>query len=324
MAKIPMRKILTLLCGLLIYCTPLYAQELYLLGGSLGDTASSDRSYSWSLEYMQALGEYTAFSVSWLNEGHLPNNHRDGPTVQFWGHTKRIDKQFVLAAGVGPYYYYDTELARSGRRFSDTHGVGGVFSLAGFWYTESPWVIQLRSNLVKTNNIDTYSAMVGVGYQLDYSSARGTSSEAGPPRAKTTDNEITVFIGQTTVNSANSPQSLAQSIEYRRGIARYVDWTIAWLNEGDNHLIRRNGILSQAWLVRAFLDEHLALGVGLGPYFLVDKYGDEDRYTVAGVITFSASYRFNPNWLVRFSWNRITTDYNRDTDVIMVGPGYRF
>jgi hypothetical protein len=148
MAKTPMRQILVLLCGLLIYCTPLHAQELYLLGGSIGDTASGDRSYTWSLEYMQALGEYTAFSVSWLNEGHLPNNHRDGPTMQLWAHTKPIDKQFVLAAGVGPYYFYDTELAKQGRGFSDTHGVGGVFSLAGFWYTESPWVIQLRSNLV--------------------------------------------------------------------------------------------------------------------------------------------------------------------------------
>jgi hypothetical protein len=323
-----MRKILTLLCGLLLYCTPLYAQELYLLGGSIGDTASGDRSYTWSLEYMQELGEYTAISVAWLNEGHLPSNHRDGPTVQLWGHTKRIYKQFVLAAGVGPYYYYDTELAKIGRGFSDTHGVGGVFSLAGFWYTEGPWVIELRTNLVKTNDIDTYSAMVGVGYQLDYSSAHGPSSEAGPPHVKTTDNEITVMIGQTTVNSANSPESIAQSIEYRRGITRYLDWTIAWLNEGDNRLIRRNGILSQAWLVRAFLDEHLALGVGLGPYVLVDRHGssrdDEDTETVAGVITFSASYRFNPNWLVRLSWNRITTSYNRDTDVIMAGPGYRF
>ena len=319
-----MSMILIFLCGLLIYCTPLEAQELYLLGGIIEDTASSDRSYTWSLEYMQALGEYTAISISWLNEGHLPNNHRDGPTVQFWGHTKRIYRQFVLAAGAGPYYFYDTELAKQGRGFSDSHGLGGVFSLAGFWYTESPWVIQLRSNLVKTNNIDTYSAVVGVGYQLDYSSAREPSSGAGPTRAKTTDNELTVMIGQTTVNSANSPESLSQSIEYRRGIARYLDWTIAWLNEGDNRLIRRNGILSQAWLVRAFFDEHLALGAGAGPYFLVDTHGNEDRYTVAGVITLSASYRFNPNWLVRLSWNRITTDYNRDTDVIMIGPGYRF
>jgi hypothetical protein len=103
-----------------------------------------------------------------------------------------------------------------------------------------------------------------------------------------------------------------------------LDWTIAWLNEGDNRLIRLNGILSQAWLVRAFFDEHLALGVGLGPYFLVDTHSNEDRYTVAGVITLSASYRFNPNWLVRLSWNRVTTDYSRDTDVIMIGPGYRF
>ncbi|MCX5820016.1 MAG: hypothetical protein NT047_08925 [Deltaproteobacteria bacterium] len=233
-----------------------------------------------------------------------------------------------MAAGVGPYYYYDTELAKTGRGFTNTHGLGGVFSLAGFWYTESPWVIQLLTNLVKTNNIDTYSAMVGVGYQLDYSPASAPSSEARPPRVKTTDNEITAFIGQTIVNSSNSPESTAQSIEYRRGVARYIDWTIAWLNEGDNRLIRRNGILSQAWLVQGFFDEYLTLGVGLGPYVTVDRHrslrNDEDKDTVAGVITLSASYRFNPNWLVRLSWNRIATNYNRDTDVVMIGPGYRF
>jgi hypothetical protein len=88
--NIPMRKILTLLCGLLIYCSPVSAQEFYLLGGALGDTASSNRSYTWSLEYMQGLGEYTAISISWLNEGHLPNNHRDGIMAQFWGRTKII------------------------------------------------------------------------------------------------------------------------------------------------------------------------------------------------------------------------------------------
>ena len=154
-----MTKLFALLCALLIYCAPLYAQELHVLGGMLSDTANHDQSYTWSLEYLQKIKEHLAFSVSWLNEGHLPNNHRDGIAVQLWGQTKRLDNRFVLAAGVGPYVYYDTELVRNGRGFSDTHGVGGIFSLAGLWYTESPWIIQLRTNMVKTNNIDTYSAM---------------------------------------------------------------------------------------------------------------------------------------------------------------------
>jgi hypothetical protein len=319
--------ILACLCGLLIYTAPLSAQELYLLGGALGRTASSDRTYTWSLEYTQALGEHTAISAAWLNEGHLPNHHRDGIMVQFWGRTRKINKQLVLAAGIGPYLWYDTELAESGFGYTDTHGVGGVFSLAGLWYTESPWVIQLRSNMIRTNSTDTYSAMVGLGYQLNHSQGHSPSSEIRTGE-RTTGNEITVFIGQTIANSYESQKSTAQGIEYRRRIARYLDWTIAWLNEGDNRLARRNGVLSQAWAVRAFFNDHLTLGVGFGPYLLIDKYrsipNDEDTDVLAGMVTLSASYRFNPQWLVRLSWNRVTTNYNRDTDVIMIGPGYSF
>ena len=320
-------QILTFLFVLLICCKPLSAQELYLLGGALGDIESSNRSYSWALEYLQGLGEYTAFSISWLNEGHLPNNHRDGVAAQFWARTKKIDNQFVLAAGAGPYYFYDTLLAERGRGFNDTHGVGGIFSLAGLWYTESPWVIQLRSNVIKTNSIDTWSAIVGVGYQLDYLRARSLSSQSEVNK-KTTDNEISILIGQTTINSSNSQQSVAEEIEYRRGITRYLDWTVALVNEGDNRLDNRSGILSEIWAVRDFANDRLALGIGLGPYFLIDRNRSatqtQDVYAIAGVLSLSASYRFNPNWLARLSWNRVATNYNRDADVIMIGPGYRF
>lgn len=325
--KYSVSQIFMLIFGLLIHCTPTSAQELYLLGGGLGDTATSDRSYSWSLEYMHSLGEYTAYSISYLNEGHLPNNHRDGVTAQFWVRTKKIHKQFVLAAGVGPDYYYDTLLAQKGSGFSDTHGLGAAFSLAGFWYTDSPWVIQLRNNWIKTNNIDTWSVTVGLGYQLDYSQKQIPASEAQTNK-KTTDNEISILIGQSTINSADSQESVAETIEYRRGIARHLDWTVAIINEGDNRLANRSGILTELWAVRDFANDHMAIGVGLGPYFLIDRHRSpqltQDWYSVAGVISLSASYRFNPNWLVRFTWNRIATNYDRDADVIMIGPGYRF
>jgi hypothetical protein len=326
--KIPLFKGLTYLCGLLFFCTPLYAQELYLLGGIIGDTARSDFSYTYSVEYKQKLGEYTSASLSYLNEGHLPDHHRDGIAVQFWGHTQPMNGRFVMAAGIGPYYYYDTVLAGRGASFSDDHGLGGMFSIAGLWYTKSPWIIQLRTNFIKTNNIDTYSAMLGVGYRLDYGQAPRSSFGAHHTPEKTRDNQLTGFIGQTIVNSRSSPKSTAQSLEYRRRITPYLEWTIAWLNEGDNRLIRRNGLLSQGWLVRDFFDEHLSLGVGFGPYVLIDRYRspsyNESEETVAGIFSLSASDRFLSNWLVRLSWNRVATTYNRDTDVLLIGLGYCF
>jgi hypothetical protein len=59
--------------------------------------------------------------------------------------------------------------------------------------------------------------MIGLGYQLDYSSEQRPSGEAAPHGEKTTNNEITAFVGQTIVNSFNSRSSTAESIEYRRG-----------------------------------------------------------------------------------------------------------
>jgi len=45
---------------------------------------------------------------------------------------------------------------------------------------------------------------------------------------------------------------------------------------------------------------------------------------LAGIVTLTGSYRIHRHWDVRTSWNRIVTDYNRDTDIILGGVGYRF
>jgi hypothetical protein len=45
---------------------------------------------------------------------------------------------------------------------------------------------------------------------------------------------------------------------------------------------------------------------------------------VPGIITLTASYRFDPRWFARLSWNRVVTHYDRDTGVILLGGGYRF
>lgn len=323
--------ILILIIMLLIWAPAALGQELYLLGGAINNTDSGDRSYAWALEYMQGLGKYTAVSVSWLNEGHLPNNHRDGISAQLWGRVNLFHQRFSLAAGIGPYLFYDTLQARNGRGFSDTHGEGAIASIAGIWYTESRWLLQVRANWIETgNSIDTASVMFGIGYQLDAPPVRGPLSAAPPQRERTTRNEITVLIGQTIVNSLGSQQATAQSVEYRRGLARYVDATVAWLNEGDERLYRRNGLLAQLWAVREFLDDRIALGIGFGPYWLIDSYrdvspanqGGHDR--IAGIVSLTASYRVTADWALRLSWNRIATSYNQDSDVIMAGPSYRF
>ena len=324
-----MRRVIFLFFLVLISC-PVQAQEFYLLGGVAGDPDTSERSYSWQLEYMQEVGEHFAASLSYLNEGHLPDHHRDGNTLQGWMHTRVLDQRLSLAAGAGPYYYFDTTKGTTGGLSANDHGWGGMLSLAATWYTDSRWLFQLRTNWVGVGrSFDTLSAVAGIGYQLESPSLPEQHPKEPSRLEKTTNNEITMFLGQTIVNDFKSTHDVAMSIEYRRGLWRYLDWTVAWLYEGDERLIRRNGVTTQLWAVRPFFGDRLALGVGGGAYFAIDRYhdlfnGNGGSKLLSGIFTLTGSYRIHPRWDVRTSWSRLITTYNMDTDVILGGIGYRF
>jgi hypothetical protein len=320
---------LTLLLTVLL-SIPVSAQELFLLGGVVQNTATSDNDKAWQLEYREGLGENFAYSLTYLNEGHVPSHHRDGNAALLWTRVNLLDRRLSLAAGVGPYFYYDTTNAHGSDTYANRHGWGGMTSVAATWYTDNRWLFQLRSNWVATNDsIDTFSTLIGIGYQLEAPSNPGPVASARPAANPVTDNELTLFGGTTIVNSFDSQSSGALGVEYRRGISRYLDWTVGWLYEGDNRLVRRNGLTTQLWAVKAFFDDSFALGVGGGAYIVIDRYqhlveNRDGRQALSGLMTLTGSYRFHPDWNLRTSWNRIVTNYDRDTDVILGGVGYRF
>ncbi|MDD4872012.1 MAG: hypothetical protein PHR77_15755 [Kiritimatiellae bacterium] len=314
---------------MLVFICPVRAQEFSFLGGTLRDTETHESSYSWQYEYMQGLGEPLAFSLSYLNEGHLPDHHRDGHTGQLWARVNMLDRRLSLAVGVGPYYYSDTTRISSEDPYINDHGWGIMASLAATWYTENRWLFRLRANGIETDGMETLSVLLGIGYQLESPPSPGPLVSSQSQDKNTTHNEITIFSGVTIVNSFSSEPSTAVSIEYRRSLWRYLDWTIAWIDEGDNDMIDRNGFASQLWLGKRFCSDHLTLGFGGGVYGASDNYSDEHNEqdndnTLSGIITLTGSYRFHPNWGIRASWNRILTDYDRDTDVILCGISYLF
>lgn len=314
---------LILLC-FLFDTNPVCAQELAVLGGLIENTKSGNCSFLWQLDYRDTLGKHLAYSFTYLNEGHLPDHHRDGYSGQLWLRADVPDSRLSLAAGAGPYYYFDTTQSPSVSYNLNDHGWGALVSLAATWYTESPWLFQLRSNWVAaSDSIDTFSAAFGIGYQLDRKPASQQRKQASSERDKTTNNEITAFIGQTSVFTDGSPHSPAVSIEYRRGLWRYVDWTVAWLYEGDNDGSQMNGLATQLWAARAFVDDRLALSIGAGPYIAVDRL-QHNQVLVSGIATMSAAYRFHPRWGMRASWNRIITDNDRDADIWLAGISYLF
>lgn len=307
------------------------AQELVLLGGVQSTESLGERSYGYAYSYQHNLGENWYATFTYLNEGHVTDHHRDGHSAQIWWRYLTADRRVTLALGAGPYRYFDTTDARADGTYDNHHGWGALLSVAATWYVNGgPWMLQARYNRAQVpSSIKTNTLLVGVGYQLDRSD-RGGPTVPPPGRSdNVTQNELTVFLGETIVNSFDSQTSFARAVEYRRGLWRYVDGTISYINEGENAALRRNGVAAQAWLTRAFFRDQLTLGVGVGPYYAVDLSQKGLNASSApsrwsGLLSMSASYRLGEHWLARLTWNRAITGYDRDTDVILGGIGYRF
>lgn len=312
---------------LLIVSIPVHAQELHLLGGAVQNDIDDDISYAWQYDYREGLGKHFLVSISYLNEGHFDVRHRDGYSFQFWTRVNILDRRLSLAAGVGPYYSFDTVMSPDNSNFVDEHGLGFMTSISVIWYAENNRLFQARVNREEVNGVHTVSVLLGVGFQLEPAAEPGPLRQSKGQDHNTTLNEITVLGGMTIVNSFGSEPSTAVSVEYRRELWKYLEWTFAWLDEGDNDMIDRGGVMTELWLARTFFDGSVTFSCGGGVYSALDHVRIQDdglgnERTLSGVVSWSGSYRFKQHWGCRVSLSRVMTSYNRDTDVLVAGIGY--
>lgn len=310
------------------FSSALEAQELSLLGGWLRADRPGESTYAWGFTYLQALDEHNALSYSWINEGHVQDNHRDGFALQYWRRGTFFDRRLSLAAGVGVYNYFDTIAAVDNKRYIDSHGWAPIFSLTATWFTEERLFYQFRLNeILVSRSYNTFSAMFGIGYELDAPNGHGPLS-GSTSSSMPSGNEITAMAGWTEVNSLRSPGAFAYGVEYRHGFGRYIDGTISWINEGHTQINTRSGAAAQIWLRRSFFNDRLNLGVGAGPYYALDTHRVKDGTDTGGklslLLTMSAAYNVTRHWYVRASWNRVMTSYDKDSDIYLGGIGYRF
>ena len=300
------------------------AQDLSVQAGATRTHAPPNTTYGWLMSYDHDLDDHLFASFTYQNEGHVPGHHRDGHTAQLWARTKAFTPGLSLAAGVGPHHYFDTTVAegRPSTDFRDAHGWGAIYSLAAVYRPgTSPWFYRLVVNRVQTrNSLDTTTLMVGAGYRLeqDGSFRRNATTNGWKDR----NDEIVVMAGQTIVNSFESQGAAATSIEYRYGFTPVLRGAIGWVNEGDARLIRRNGVIVQGWFEPSFYEDRFTLGLGFGAYFALDQYHPERR--VQGILSTTFSYHVARGWLGRITWHRIASTYDRDSDIILLGVGYRF
>jgi len=135
-------------------------------------------------------------------------------------------------------------------------------------------------------------------------------------------NEIAVFGGVSILNRGGGDRdSVGYAVEYRRDIADYVQWSVAFLDEGKKGNMERRGGATQLWLAGHFGDK-LSLGLGGGYYLAHDDYRNtwENDFIVSATAAYPVSNRLN----IRFSFDRIAAPRDGDADLIRVGIGYRF
>jgi len=302
------------------------AQEIFGLAGAMSaDSPQGGHSYAWLVSYHQELAEHLAASFTYQNEGHVPNHHRDGHALQLWAKAAAFSPRLSFAAGAGPYRYYDTTVASSDTSdYSNAHGYGVLYSATATWSATGRWLYQVRLDHVETKkSIDTTELVFGVGYRLDQDDA--ALYQASASRAAAKRDEVTFFAGVTKVNSFDDNQAAAASIEYRHAFGPVFRGSIGWLHEGASSLVGRYGLVTQGWYEPSFFADRFTLGVGLGVYVAVDedREGDHGAFA-AGMLTMTASYRIGRDWTARFSWNRVLSNYDRDSDILLLGLGYRF
>jgi hypothetical protein len=319
--------VLVLLCAGL----KLQAQELTFLGGLLPKSSLNRSSLTWQVDYRQDLARYFAASMAYINEGHVPGHHRDGTAFEAWGRLPFSQDSLAISLGAGAYYFYDTQSLPGGDT-ANIHGTAPIYSFSATGYLSDRWFYRLMLNRISPANqskVNTVTIGAGFWFGQDKKPTPGKLGDAPNEEAYVTENELTVFGGQSVVNTFLSQKARAYAGEYRRGIFPHVDWTASAIYEGDPEIIRRSGVATQLWFVNTFFNDRFTVGGGIGPYIFIDhkhpaSAGKKNPAAVAPLASLTCSVRLSEHWIVRAVFDRVTSSYNRDADIFLLGLGYRW
>ena len=307
------------------------AQELTLLGGAMKATDIRQSSYAYELDYRQDFYRNLAASVAYLNEGHVPGHHRDGYAVEVWGRLPTPHNRFSLSLGAGAYFFYDTQVLPSGGS-ADVHGTAPIISVTGTGYLSNRWFYSLSLNqILPAHELKVTTASLGIGYWFgrEEKPTPGQFGHGLDEKAAVTGNELTVFAGQSVVNTFRSQSARAYALEFRRGLIRHVDWTATFIYEGNPEIVRRSGLALQAWAVNNFFQDRVTVGIGFGPYIYIDRKhpadaGNINPAAITPLASLSLATRLTDRWNLRLMVDRVTSSYNRDADIILLGLGPRW
>jgi len=307
------------------------AQELTLLGGILPKTDTERSTYTYQVDYRQDFYRNFAGSIAYINEGHLRRHHRDGTAWEAWARLPLFNDRMAVSFGLGGYYFFDTQPLPNGDT-ANVHGTAPIYSLSATGYLSGRMFYRLMFNRITPSHqitVNTMTIGAGLWFGQEKRPTAGKLGDAPDEYSYVTQNELTLFGGQSVVNTFFSQSARAYAGEYRRGLVPHLDWTASAIYEGDPEIIRRSGLATQLWAVNTFFNDRIAVGAGLGPYVYLDhkhpaSAGNKNPAAIAPLASLTFSTRLTENLIVRVIFDRVTSSYNRDADIFLLGFGYRW
>ena len=123
------------------------------------------------------------------------------------------------------------------------------------------------------------------------------------------------MVGRVVSNSFHSEDSAAQALSVHTKISRHFAASLSYTLAHDVPLDWHSGAVIQLWaetpLTRAF-----SAGVGRGVFVTSDKSN--------AAASNAASHPAGIFGVARAIWHRVATRDDSDTDIVLVGVGYRF
>jgi len=320
-------------------CGRLLGQEVSISLGRLHEIGVREYTYSWQLQYFHQLGEEWGGTLSWLNEGHIPDHHRDGVHLQAWKLHRIETNNLRLGLGLGLFQYFDTTESSHPSGYRNRHGLKPILSFrAQYPISDQGWeALVLINRTLGSDGPQTQGMMVGANFRfgLDPPWAHREG-----PRLRAEEalgghrNELALMFGRTILNSFESESTDflgAFSLEYRRHMNPHLDFSVAYSDEGGIDSVKRDGLAVQGWITTHSNRQDMTLAFGIGPYFnrVFPSSADEEGQGCVNVRTslrysMILSRTFWGHWAYRLQWDRTNTFQHADTDVLLTGLVYQW
>ncbi len=310
-----------------VFSTSVRAESLLALAGASDTEDQPGNSYAWQIEFQEPLSPHLDASLSWLNEGHTPNHHRDGVAAQLWLRAPTWRERVVLSLAAGPYIYFDTEKASSALGFSDVHSAAGIFTASIAVDLRRSWFLSLNVNdIYAPGDLNTASIVLGVGYHFGkFGGADSPADSDGTGSTTYARQQLQVFGGEMIFNGLSSRQERAAGFEYRLALVPWAAWSATWFYDFDGAGDQRYQAASQLWLVHSLRGGELSLSAGLGLYTALGANANQNASSsVSGLSALRAEWCWSRRSSLILTWYRSFTNDDDDRDIITLGYGLRF